>query len=86
MGEIFSDETLRIPQTSEANTATDMAEAFRWKLGDPEPKGTHAKANVALRNLRDDMRRGKAMAQSYENNYILVDIFKPIAPQLEELK
>jgi len=86
MGEIFSDETLSGFTGKEGNTATDMAEAFRWQIGDPEPRGTYVKASVALRNYRNDLRKGRRDAQNYKHNYILIDTFDEIGPQLEEVK
>lgn len=82
---VFSAETLAGVTGNEGNTASDMAAAFRWKIGDPEPTGTFARASVALRELRNDMRRGRAMAEVYEQNYILINTFKPVGPQLEEV-
>jgi hypothetical protein len=87
MGEILSDKTLSGYSNSEiSNTASDMEEAFRWHIGDPEPTGTHAKANVSLKAYRDDMRRGQRNAESYTKNYILIDTLKPINEQLKQFK
>ena len=87
LSDVLSDKTKTAPADNElSNTASDMHNAYEWKVGDPEPEGTHVQANVALRNYREDMRKGKADAASYKHNVIWVDTTKSIGDQLRSLK
>lgn len=38
------------------NTTDDMDNLFKWKLGDDDPVGTHAKEHIGMKNYIDDMR------------------------------
>lgn len=87
LSNILSDKTKSLPSENElSNTATDMRVAYEWHYGDAEPKGTHVLQNIPLRNYRNDLRKGAADDARYKHNYILVDTFKLVGPQLAKLK
>ena len=84
---VLSDKTKTLPTASELSTTDrDYRTAMEWKLGDPEPKGTYVINLVHLRNLRDDLRRGKSEAAAYNHSVKWVDTFKPLSKQLDDLK
>ena len=85
--DVLSNKTKSLPGENElSNTASDIHEAYKWHYGDPEPEGTHVLQNVPLRNYRADLRKGAADAKRYKHNYILIDTFDLVGPQLEKLK
>lgn len=73
---------LRLPPDEIPSTTDDMSAAFKWQHGE-EIYGTHAKDNKALEEYRRDINRGYNN-EDMEDAY--VDTFKPIGPQLYNLK
>ena len=82
---ILSNRTLNPPEGRWSTTKDDMDALYTWKIGD-EVKGTHALANEPMARYRKDMIEGRAKAKNYEHNYILIDTYKPIGPQLLTFK
>ena len=67
------------------NTTVDMYYVEKWKKGDDDPKGSHAKAHDGLRRYREDIKTAPS-DKDYDGNTIYINTNKPIGPQLQELK
>ena len=67
-----------VPKTSD-----DMTALFEWKVGDPDPKGTHALAHEGMKRYIDDIRNAP-LESDYEP--IFINTLQPIGHQLKNLK
>jgi len=75
---MLSNKTKTAPTDSEhPNTTDDMDNLFEWKLGDPDPVGTHAKNHIGMKNYIKDMRNPPDYSKTF-----YVDTNKPVGPQL----
>ena len=65
-------------------TTKDMTAMCEWELGDDDPKGTHALANVWGKERRNDMRNPPVYGDIYIDTLIFKG--KTVGKQLAEIK
>ena len=58
------------PVADAPTTTKDMEAMCEWELGDDEPKGTHAKANIWGKERRNDMRNPPVYGDIYIDTII----------------
>jgi len=65
-----STKTLTAPSTDElVRTSVDMTNMYKWEHGDVL-RGTHAKANPAMKRYRKDINSGWGQQRKYKDIYV----------------
>jgi len=78
-----SERTKTTVNISDVSTTTeDMTSLYEWELGDPEPKGTQAKASIGMKKYREDLRNPPIQKDFYVDTLSLNK--KTVAEQLKD--